>query len=91
MFREIARVLEPEGALVAADLTRHGHDWARERLADQWLGFKQEELEKWLADTGMVLTECLEVEAISGQQSVLLFKAVIHKHNSESLIQENRK
>jgi ArsR family transcriptional regulator len=91
VFREIARVLEPGGALVAADLTRHGHDWARERLADQWLGFKEEELEKWLADTGMVLTEYLEVEAISGQQSVLLFKAVFHKHHSESLIQENRK
>ena len=91
VFREITRVLEPGGALVAADLTRHGHDWARERLADQWLGFKEEELEKWLADTGMVLTEYLEVEAISGQQSVLLFKAVFHKHHSESLIQENRK
>jgi ArsR family transcriptional regulator len=88
--REIARVLESGGALVVADLTRHGHDWARERLADQWLGFKQEELEKWLADTGMVLTECLEIEAASGQQSVLLFKAVIHK-NAESLIQENSK
>lgn len=89
VFTEIARVLEPDGALVVADLTRHSHDWARVRLADQWLGFTQEELEKWLADTGLVLTEYMQIEAISGQQSVLLFKAVRHKDNSESLIQKN--
>jgi ArsR family transcriptional regulator len=82
VFREIARVLEQGGALVVADLSRHSHDWVRERLADQWLGFKQEELQKWLADAGMTLSECLELEAVSGQQAVLLFKAVNHKHRN---------
>ncbi len=83
VFREIARVLEPEGFLVVADLARHGHDWARDRLADQWLGFKREELESWLAETGLSMAVCHEVDALPGQQAVFLLKAVNHKHSSE--------
>jgi len=89
VFREIARVLEPDGSLVVADLTRHGHDWARDRLADQWLGFKRQELEIWLDETGLSMSVCQEVDVLSGQQSVFLLKAVNHKHSPESRIQEN--
>lgn len=89
VFREIARVLEADGSLLVADLTRHGHDWARERLADQWLGFKSQELELWLGETGLSMSVCQDVDALSGQQSVFLLKAVNHKHNPESRIQEN--
>ena len=79
VLKEIARVLEPGGSLVVADLTRHGHDWARERLADQWLGFNQEELEKWLNDAGLSMIACQEVGVHSDQQSVLLLKAAFYK------------
>jgi ArsR family transcriptional regulator len=91
VFREVARVLEPGGSLVVADLTRHEQDWTRERLADQWLGFKTEELDKWLADTGMAMKECHKIEAHSGQQSVLLLKAINQKHNPESEIREKHR
>ena len=79
VLKEIARVLEPGGSLVVADLTRHGHDWARERLADQWLGFNQEELEKWLNDAGLSMIARQEVGVHSDQQSVLLLKAAFYK------------
>lgn len=45
VFGEIYRVLRPRGkTLVIADLLRHELEWARERMADQWLGFEREEL-----------------------------------------------
>jgi len=91
VFREVARVLESGGTLVVADLTRHGHDWARERLADQWLGFKREELENWLSDIGLSMSSFQEIETRSGQQSVLLLKAVIYKHSPESMVRNNNK
>lgn len=89
VFREIARVLEADGTLVVADLARHGYDWARDRLADQWLGFKREELELWLDETGLSMTLCRDVDVLSGQQTVFLLKAINHKHSPESRIQEN--
>ncbi len=82
VLREIGRVLEIQGVLVLADLTRHQHDWTRERLADQWLGFKRSELENWLAETGMLLTDYREFGDPAIQQSVLLLSAsIINKRN----------
>lgn len=52
---ELARVLVPGGTLLIADLVRHGRDWVRERLADQWLGFEQGELSGWLAAAGFIV------------------------------------
>lgn len=78
VFREIQRILNPEGVLVLADLTRHEHDWARERLADQWLGFKKEELENWLHDIGMFMKSYQEFGDSAGQQSVLLLTAAVN-------------
>src|SRR6185369_13421867 len=47
VLQEIARVLEPGGIVVLADLARHEREWAREQLADQWLGFEEQELRGW--------------------------------------------
>jgi ArsR family transcriptional regulator len=63
--------------LVLADLQRHEHDWARERLADQWLGFKREEIERWLVETGMLVTSYQEFGNTARQQTVLLLVAGI--------------
>ena len=75
VLAEIARVLEPGGTLICADLARHEREWAREQLADQWLGFEEGELRQWLRDAGFTGVEVERVAAQSGQEEVLLVKA----------------
>lgn len=75
VLKEVNRVLNADGILVIADLTRHEHDWARERLADQWLGFSLQELESWLDDAGMRVISYQQYGADECQQSVFLLAA----------------
>jgi SAM-dependent methyltransferase len=73
---EIRRVLVPGGALLMADLARHEREWVRERLADQWLGFDEQELSGWLKAAGFTRVSIERVDAAAGQESVLL----VHGH-----------
>ncbi len=75
VIKEVSRILTADGVLVIADLTRHEHDWARERLADQWLGFNLNELESWLAEAGMRMISYQEYGDKERQQSVFLLAA----------------
>ena len=74
VLQEIVRVLEPGGTLVLADLARHEREWAREQLADQWLGFEEEELRAWFRSAGLEKVELTRVAAASGQEEVLLVR-----------------
>lgn len=75
VLHEISRVLQPDGTLILADLARHEREWAREQLADQWLGFEEEELQGWLKAAGLSSLELERVGAAVGQEDVLLVKA----------------
>jgi ArsR family transcriptional regulator len=79
VLREIHRALEVGGQLVMADLMRHELDWARDRLADQWLGFKQKELENWFTEVGLKISTYQEFGDPASQQSVLLLTAGVDK------------
>ncbi len=72
---EIKRVLVPGGLLLVADLARHEREWVRERLADQWLGFDEEELTAWLTAAGFVQIDCRRIAGSVGQESVLVLTA----------------
>ena len=72
VLQEIFRVLQPGGTVILADLARHEREWAREQLADQWLGFEEEELRGWFSSAGMEQVVVERVAAASGQEDVLL-------------------
>ena len=75
VLREIFRVLQPDGILVLADLARHDREWAREQLADQWLGFEEQELRGWLQSAGFEQVEEVRIAAATGQEDVVLVRA----------------
>ena len=51
-FVELHRVIEPGGQLIIADLVRHDLEWFHEQMADQWMGFEKNEIERWLEASG---------------------------------------
>jgi DNA-binding transcriptional ArsR family regulator len=81
VLKEVGRVLAGGGLLVVADLTRHEHDWVRERLADQWLGFKRQELDGWLNEAGMQICTYQEFGGSGSYQRVLLLTAKLNNNN----------
>ncbi|MDJ0850249.1 MAG: metalloregulator ArsR/SmtB family transcription factor [Myxococcota bacterium] len=52
-IREMARVVKPGGAVVVVDFVAHEHEWMRQELGVAWLGFPEEEVRSWFADTDL--------------------------------------
>ncbi len=75
VLSEIARVMPVGGVLVLADLLRHDQDWAREQLADQWLGFESRDLQGWLAEAGFHRMTFQVVTGREEQSPVLLVRS----------------
>lgn len=73
---EIRRILTPGGLLLIADLARHDRESAREQLADQWLGFEEEELTGWLRDAGFNNVLCERIYGTNDEQNVLILSAI---------------
>ncbi len=53
-IREMARVLRPGGRLMLTDMDRHEHEWMRQEMADEWLGFERGQVKAWLREAGLV-------------------------------------
>ena len=78
VLREMRRVLRPDGALVVAELQTHEQEAARERLADQWLGFDAEELSEWCVAAGFASCTCKPIAPeMSGQTAVQIVRAAV--------------
>jgi ubiquinone/menaquinone biosynthesis C-methylase UbiE len=57
---EMARVLRGGGVLVITDLDEHGFEFLRTEQHDRWMGFKRDDLRRWLAGAGLerVAVDC---------------------------------
>ena len=75
VLAEIRRILTQSGTLVLADLARHEREAAREQLADQWLGFSEDELTGWLKQAGFTGIVSEKIKGKAGQESVLVVRA----------------
>ncbi|HAG43317.1 MAG TPA: SAM-dependent methyltransferase [Clostridium sp.] len=51
-IEEMYRVLKKDGVVVISDVMEHEGEWAREEMFDEWLGFSNEQMTKWLEDAG---------------------------------------
>ncbi len=83
VLAEIRRVLVAGGQLLLADLSRHERELAREQLADQWLGFEEEELRSWLRAAGFDSVTIVQIPPLTGQEAVLLVQAYTTKKETE--------
>ncbi len=78
VLAEIRRVLAPGGLLLIADLARHDREAAREQLADQWLGFDEAELRRWLAGSGFADVNIHRIAGGAGEESLLLARGSVN-------------
>ncbi|MBE0686750.1 MAG: methyltransferase domain-containing protein, partial [Anaerolineaceae bacterium] len=53
-IQEMARLLKPGGRLLISDLDLHTHTWLQEEMADEWPGFKRDQVMVWFKAAGLV-------------------------------------
>lgn len=52
-FADSARLLNPGGAMLLIDLSRHDQDWVHDSCGDLWLGFTEKDLDTWAEAAGL--------------------------------------
>ncbi|AGK98785.1 class I SAM-dependent methyltransferase [Clostridium pasteurianum] len=45
---EMGRILKKGGSVIISDVMEHNGEWAREEMFDEWLGFSNAQITKWL-------------------------------------------
>jgi ArsR family transcriptional regulator len=68
IFKDLAQLLNPNGALLVTDLCHHDQSWARESCGDLWLGFEPNDLSSWAETAGLEEGESLYLAQRNGFQ-----------------------
>ncbi len=60
-IKEMARILKPGGRIVLTDLDEHKFEFLRTEQHDRWMGFRRDDIRKWLEDAGLreVTIDCV--------------------------------
>jgi SAM-dependent methyltransferase len=88
---EAVRILRPGGQLLVLDLREHDQAWVRDRVGDQWLGFKDEELERLLAKGGLTDVSVRVGARLPGDPfTVLIATGVKHARKLVQFSQETK-
>lgn len=53
MFKNISKMLSASGICVVSELCSHEQGWVRDAAGDVWLGFDEEQLHHWAAESGL--------------------------------------
>jgi len=78
-FKDSAALLAPGGHLLVIDLSRHDQDWARNSCGDLWLGFDENDLDRWAEDAGLVSGQSSYLSLRNGFQiQICIFKKITH-------------
>jgi SAM-dependent methyltransferase len=72
---EAARIVRPGGRVLVLDLREHDQEWVRDRVGDRWLGFKDEQLERFLSDARLKDVKVRVGSRLSGDPFTVLIAA----------------
>lgn len=84
---EAGRILTPGGQLIVVDFARHDHEFMREEFGHHRLGIRQDNMQKWVGQAGLVLDEPLRFDPPSDLDAgiaVLIWKAVKPAESKEA-------
>lgn len=60
-IKEMVRILKPGGKLVITDMDEHRFDFLLKEHQDRWMGFKREDMSRWLGEAGLkdIVVDCV--------------------------------
>lgn len=73
-IKEAHRILKPGGQIIILDLLEHQFENARELYNDQWLGFSQNQVYRWLKEAGF---EQVEVSIVAREAKEPHFETIL--------------
>jgi ArsR family transcriptional regulator len=79
---EAARVLKPGGRLLIVDMAPHDHEEYRRQMGHVWLGFSEEQMRRWLQQSGFEAIRLHPLPPATEARGPALFAAVATKKRS---------
>jgi ubiquinone/menaquinone biosynthesis C-methylase UbiE/DNA-binding HxlR family transcriptional regulator len=73
-LEEAHRILKPGGQIIVLDLLEHQFEKARELYNDQWLGFSQNQLYRWMKEVGF---EQVDVSIVAKEKEEPFFETLL--------------
>ena len=84
---EAGRILTPGGQLIVVDFAQHDHEFMREEFGHHRLGIRQDNMQKWAEQAGLLLDEPLRFDPpqdLDAGIAVLIWKAVKPAESKEA-------